>query len=69
LPASDEETTGEFAHSCAYAFIGCSDCRILDNPRLDDPEALLEDLHKRNAQDFSRRPQDLIELCADLEIK
>lgn len=30
-----------------------------------EPEALLEDLQKRNAQEFARRPQDLIELCAD----
>jgi len=30
-----------------------------------DPAALLGDLRRRNAQDFARRPQDLIELCAD----
>lgn len=30
-----------------------------------DAEALLEDIRKRNAEDFARRPQDLIELCAD----
>ena len=29
------------------------------------PAALLEDLVKRNAQEYARRPQDLIELCAD----
>lgn len=32
---------------------------------VDDPERLLEDLRRRNAQEFARRPQDLIELCAD----
>jgi hypothetical protein len=30
-----------------------------------DPNSLLDDLRRRNAQDFARRPQDLIELCAD----
>jgi hypothetical protein len=30
-----------------------------------DAEALLKDIHKRNAEDFARRPQDLIELCVD----
>ncbi len=32
---------------------------------VEDPEALLHDLVKRNAEEFARRPQDLIELCAD----
>ena len=32
---------------------------------VDNPERLLEDLQRRNAQEFARRPQDLIELCAD----
>lgn len=30
-----------------------------------DADALLQDIRNRNAQDFARRPQDLIELCAD----
>jgi hypothetical protein len=30
-----------------------------------DVDAMLDDIHKRNAEEFSRRPQDLIELCAD----
>lgn len=32
---------------------------------VDDPQALLDDLRRRNAQEFARRPQDLLELCAD----
>ena len=32
---------------------------------VEDAAALLEDLERRNAQEFVRRPQDLIELCAD----
>tara|TARA_B100001063_G_scaffold84427_1_gene78738 strand:- start:432 stop:4739 length:4308 start_codon:yes stop_codon:yes gene_type:complete len=30
-----------------------------------DPTLLFEDLRRRNALEFARRPQDLIELCAD----
>lgn len=32
---------------------------------VDEPDALLADIRKRNAEDFARRPQDLVELCAD----
>lgn len=30
-----------------------------------DPDALVADIRQRNAEEFARRPQDLIELCAD----
>lgn len=30
-----------------------------------DPDALLDVIRQRNAEEFARRPQDLIELCAD----
>jgi hypothetical protein len=33
--------------------------------RVPDPDALLADIRKRDAQDFAERPQDLIELCSD----
>lgn len=32
---------------------------------IEDADALLTDIRVRNAEDFARRPQDLIELCAD----
>lgn len=35
------------------------------NEGVDDPDALLADIRQRNAEEFVRRPQDLIELCAD----
>ena len=50
------------------ALMPLSDPQILEFARIqgvEDSRALLEDLNKRNAQDFARRPQDLIELCAD----
>jgi len=30
-----------------------------------DPDALLTEIRRRNAEEFARRPQDLVELCAD----
>ena len=50
------------------ALMPLSDAQIVEFATaqgVDDPEALLEDLEKRNAQEFARRPQDLIEICAD----
>ena len=38
------------------------------NQDVNDPDILLEDLKTRNAQEFARRPQDLIELCADWRV-
>ncbi|MCJ7997028.1 ATP-binding protein [Rhizobium cremeum] len=35
---------------------------------VDDPDALLADIRQRNAEEFVRRPQDLIELCADWRV-
>ena len=35
---------------------------------VEDAEVLLADLENRNAQEFARRPQDLIELCADWRV-
>ena len=45
-----------------------SDEQIVEFARdqgVENPETLLKDLEKRSAQEFARRPQDLIELCAD----
>ena len=50
------------------ALMPLSDAQILEFARIqgvEEPTALLEDLERRNAQEFARRPQDLIELCAD----
>lgn len=52
----------------AVALMPLSDSQIVEFARdhgIEDPQALLEDLERRNAQEFARRPQDLIELCAD----
>ena len=50
------------------ALMPLSDEQIVEfsrNQGVDEPDLLLEDLKNRNAQEFTRRPQDLIELCAD----
>ena len=50
------------------ALMPLSDAQIAEFARdqgVDDPQALLEDLRRRNAEEFARRPQDLLELCAD----
>ncbi len=65
--------TGDATHDDAHdwrtvALMPLSDAQIGEFARgqgVEDPLELLEDLKKRNAQEFARRPQDLIELCAD----
>ena len=50
------------------ALMPLSDAQIVEFARVqgvEDAAVLLDDLKKRNAQEFARRPQDLIELCAD----
>ena len=50
------------------ALIPLSDAQIIEfcsDQRVEDPAALQKDLKRRNAEEFARRPQDLIELCAD----
>ncbi|MGJ8515200.1 NACHT domain-containing protein [Carnimonas bestiolae] len=50
------------------ALMPLSDEQIVDFCRhqgVSDPDFLFEDLRRRNALEFARRPQDLIELCAD----
>ncbi|WP_082445126.1 TonB-dependent receptor domain-containing protein [Sphingomonas sp. Leaf28] len=33
--------------------------------KIEDPDVMIADLRTRDAMDFARRPQDLVELCAD----
>lgn len=52
----------------SVALMPLSDKYIIDFCRhqgVSDPDILFEDLSRRNALEFARRPQDLIELCAD----
>jgi len=50
------------------ALMPLSDAQIVEFARtqgVEEPAGLMDDLKRRNAQEFARRPQDLIELCAD----
>ena len=61
----DEDAASDWR---TVALMPLSDAQIVEFARdqgVEDPAALLDDLKKRNAQEFARRPQDLIELCAD----
>ncbi|HDZ9517924.1 MULTISPECIES: NACHT domain-containing protein [Klebsiella/Raoultella group] len=52
----------------SVALMPLSDEQIIQFSRdqgVKDPDQLMEDLHRRNAQEFAWRPQDLIELCTD----
>lgn len=52
----------------SVALMPLSDEQIVDfcrHQEVSDPDLLFEDLQRRNALEFARRPQDLIELCAD----
>lgn len=62
------EQDGAPADWRTVALMPLSDEQIAEFARdhdVDDPQALLADLRQRNAQEFARRPQDLLELCAD----
>lgn len=61
----DEEAATDWR---TVALMPLSDIQIVEFAQVqgvEEPAALLGDLQKRNAQEFARRPQDLIELCAD----
>lgn len=60
-----EENTSDWR---TVALMPLSDAQIIKFAQLQsvkEPVELLTDLQKRNALEFARRPQDLIELCAD----
>lgn len=62
---NDEEPAVDWL---TVALMPLSDAQIVEfaqSQGIKDPAALMDDLNKRNAQEFARRPQDLIELCAD----
>jgi hypothetical protein len=41
---------------------------MVQSEGITNPDALIADIRKRNAEEFVRRPQDLIELCADWRV-
>ena len=64
----DNKSKSQSADWRSVALMPLSDEQIVDFCRhqgVSDPDLLFEDLRRRNALEFARRPQDLIELCAD----
>ncbi|MEM9710313.1 MAG: ATP-binding protein [Pseudomonadota bacterium] len=64
----DNKSKNQSADWRSVALMPLSDEQIVDFCRhqsVSDPDLLFEDLRRRNALEFARRPQDLIELCAD----
>lgn len=65
--AANKDEEGD-ADWLTVALMPLSDAQVVEFAKVqgvEDPVALLDDLQKRNAQEFARRPEDLIELCAD----
>lgn len=63
--SSDEQVARDWRN---VALLPLSDTQIKQmavKEGVTDPDALFADIRQRNAQEFVRRPQDLIELCAD----
>jgi len=64
----DNKNKNQSADWRSVALMPLSDEQIVEFCRhqgVSDPDLLFEDLRRRNALEFARRPQDLIELCAD----
>ncbi len=71
LNQRDEDKKTTIPDWRTVALMPLSDAQIMQfasTKGVDNPSALMDDLRKRNAEDFARRPQDLIELCADWKI-
>ncbi|NTV21143.1 MAG: ATP-binding protein [Chlorobium limicola] len=65
----EDHTHNEFR---TVALLPLSDDQIMDfahDQNIENPRELLDALKKNNAQEFARRPQDLIELCQDWRIE
>ena len=64
----NDETENQPLEWRSVALMPLSDEQIIKfahNRGVSDPDQLLKDLQRRNAQEFARRPQDLIEMCSD----
>ena len=64
----NDETENQLLEWRSVALMPLSDEQVIKfahNQGVSDPDQLLKDLQRRNAQEFARRPQDLIEMCAD----
>lgn len=66
--AGDDQVISDWR---TVALMPFSDNQIVEfatDQGVEHPTEMLNDLKRRNAQEFARRPQDLIELCADWKV-
>ena len=63
--SSDEQTARDWRNVALLPLSSAQIRPMASKEGVDDPDALLADIRQRNAEEFVRRPQDLIELCAD----
>ena len=71
LKKHDDNDTDHWPIWRTVALMPLSDEQIFEfsrNHGVDDPDLFLDELKKHNAQEYARRPLDLIELCADWRI-
>lgn len=62
---SDEQPTEDWRNVALLPLSNLQIKLLASKNGVADPDAFLADIQQRNAEDFVRRPQDLIELCAD----
>ena len=65
IKETTEEKTPEFRTVALMPFSDTQIRQMAEIQGVVNADELLDDIHKRNAEEFARRPQDLIELCAD----
>ncbi|MBJ6718832.1 ATP-binding protein [Bacillus sp. PR5] len=63
--SSDEQTARDWRNVALLPLSSAQIGQMASKEGVGDPDALLADIRQRNAEEFVRRPQDLIELCAD----
>ncbi|MCL7750648.1 hypothetical protein LV475_03390 [Guyparkeria hydrothermalis] len=61
---SDEEVVLEWRHVTLMPLSDAQIEQMAVSEGVEHPKALLDHIHATNAEEFARRPQDLVELCA-----
>lgn len=64
-PQKKDEGPPDWINVALLPFGEAQIVEMAKSQRVTDTDALLADIRRRNAIEFARRPQDLIELCAD----
>lgn len=65
---SKEQVTRDWRNVALLPLSNAQIKQMAISEQVDDADAMLADIRQRNAEDYVRRPQDLIELCADWRV-